>query len=369
VIANVAAGELLGSVRSEIDFPADLVVLINPASASLKAKEFVDLLAREGVTLYRVDAKGNRYERPLMVSVTSAADTATRTFFPIGQRLGTIGKKFRSYGAQFCTPATGQRSYAIRTAGQNPVLHSHVVSATALASSATAAELDVREQVDPTSREWSLSFNGQKERFTIKKKPNAYNDTPYWIARVPKSLIPNHSDIFGLDTVRLVQALIRVSGVLTPESWTAMERETSVRPLGLAVRASGTLVFVDQLRRVFTVPPGSTQPKFSACFPGNVDIAATIGAFAGPDAAGMVVSHEVFKGGEKKFEQLYATEFIPLYYDKLVPIKPQELKSSMQFLAASADLEGGRLYLATKEQLYVADLAKKKPEPRPLIAL
>lgn len=369
VIADVGAGEILGSVKSEIDFPADLVVLINPASASLKAKEFVDLLAREGVTLYRVDAKGNRYERPMIVSVTSAADTATRLLFPIGQRLGTIGKKFRSYGAQFCTPATGQRSYAIRTAGQNAVLHSHVVSAAALAPGTTAAGLDLREQVDAASRERMISFNGQKDRFTIRKKPNAFNQTPYWILRVPKSLIPNHSDIFGVDTIRLLQALVRVTGALAPESRTVLERDSSVRPIGLAVRASGALIFVDELRRVYTVPPGSTQPEFSACFPGNVDLAAVIGAFAGPDAAGMVLSHEVFKGGEKKFKQFYATEFIPLHYDKLGPIKVQALKSSMQFLAASADLEGGKLYLVTKEQLYVADLAKKKPEPRPLIAL
>jgi pimeloyl-ACP methyl ester carboxylesterase len=369
VIADVAAGELLGSDKTEVSFPADLVVLINPASSSLHAKELIDLLARQGVTLYRVDAKGNRYERPLMVSVTSAADTATRTFFPIGQSLGNIGKKFRSYGAEFCTPATGQRSYLIHTAGQYPVLYSHTVSAAPLPSSAAAAELDLREQVDPVSHERTISFNGEKERFTIKKQPNAFNDTPYWIARVPKSLIPNHSDVFGLNTVRLVQALVRVSGALTPGSRTVMERETSVRPIGLAVRASGALVFLDQLRRVYTVPRGSTQPEFSACLPGDVDPAAAIGAFAGPDTAAVVLSHVVLKGGEKKLEQFYATEFIPLPYDKLVPVKPQELKSSIQFLAASADLEGGKLYLATKEELYVADLAQKKPEPRPLIAI
>lgn len=369
VIADVAAGVLLGSDKTEVSFPADLIVLINPASSSLHAKELIDLLARQGVTLYRVDAKGNRYERPLMVSVTSAADTATRTFFPIGQSLGNIGKKFRSYGAEFCTPATGQRSYVIHTSGQYPVLYSHAVSAAPLPSGNAAAELDLREQVDPLSHERTISFNGQTERFTIKRQPSAFNDTPYWIARVPKSLIPNHSDIFGLNTVRFIQAVIRVSGALTPGTRTVMERETAVRPIGLAIRASGALIFVDQLRRIYTVPVGSTQPEFTACLPGDVDAAAAIGAFAGPNAGGVVVSHAVLKGGEKKLVEFYATEFIPLPYDKLVPVRAQELKSSIQFLAASADLAGGKLYLATKKELYIADLAQKKPEPRPLIAM
>ncbi len=369
-VIDVAAGELLGSVKSEVDFPADLVVLINQASASIHAKQFVDLLTREGVTLYRVDPQGRRYERPLVVSVTSETDTATRVLFPVGQTLWSLGRHFRKYGPQFCTPAASQRGYQLYTAGHQPVLHSHIVTGARLPTgSADKPDLGFRADIDPNTREQTISFNGARHRFTIKRKPRAFNDTPYWIMRVPKTLIPDHSDIFGPNTIRLVTALVRASGAVARESRTVLVRETGVRPIGLGFTPAGGLVLFDQLRRVYTLPVASSQPVFIACLPGPVDPAALIGAFPGPESFTVIQRHEVIKGDEKKGEKLYRTELIRMDYKGTQAAKPKELKATARFLAASGDARKGKLYLADAEALYVADLSKKKPRPEVLTKL
>ncbi len=362
-VADVAAGLLLGSTRSEIDFPADLVVLINPASPSMLAKQFVDLLVREGARLYRVGPQGKRFERPLMVSITSRSDMATRTLFPTGQRLATLARRFRKYGPEFCTPATSQRSYQLYTAGHQTVLHSHELIGKPLPDTArTVAELDVRVEIDPETQQQAISFSGLNNRYTLRRFLGAFNDTPYWITRVPESVIPNHSDIFGEESLRLITALIRASGALQPASRTVLVRETEIRPLGLTVGASGELLFVDQLRRIFRVPQGTTEPVLVACLPGNVDPTAGIGASTQAESATFILSREELKKGRGIFH----TELVKFKYEVSSPLKPTRVDSSTRFLAGTVSPKGDTLYLATQERLYAASLSKKKPRPRPI---
>ncbi|NHZ73498.1 MAG: hypothetical protein GWP16_03400 [Nitrospirae bacterium] len=55
----------------EIQPSADMVILVNPASQSMMAKNMVGLLKRNRLQFYREDEDGNRREAPLIVSVTS----------------------------------------------------------------------------------------------------------------------------------------------------------------------------------------------------------------------------------------------------------------------------------------------------------
>ena len=61
VMTQAMAAMIFSGAQAQADFPADLVVLINPASEAVHAKEFIDLLARDGIATYRVDDKGRRY--------------------------------------------------------------------------------------------------------------------------------------------------------------------------------------------------------------------------------------------------------------------------------------------------------------------
>ncbi len=169
----------VGAETGQLDFPIDLVMLINPASSSLRAKQLIEVFARGRTKVYQIDKKGKRYERPLMISVTSTTDVATRVLYPMGTSLGLIFTRFRTYGSEFCSPTAKQRKFYLLTGGHNKILHSHVVTAKSLPKQGGAGnELALQFGYDPAAQEETISFNGRKHRFTMKKKRGALNYTP-----------------------------------------------------------------------------------------------------------------------------------------------------------------------------------------------
>ena len=82
---------------------------------------------------------------------------------------------------------------------------------------------------------WCGSANGDTQRFTVRSLRGAANNTPYWIVQVPRQLIPGHSGFFTDDTLRLIGALIDVSGAVKPGVTTEMVHDSRVRPNNLEV--------------------------------------------------------------------------------------------------------------------------------------
>jgi hypothetical protein len=348
----------------EIKIPVDLILLLNPASPSIQAKQVLEVFGRERLKVYRVDKEGHRFERPLVISITSETDWATGVAYPIGAKLGAAGLAFRDYGPQFCSPYAKQRAFYTHTPGHEPPLYSHIVTAAPLPAG-TQPLPNWRYVKDPESDQPAISFDGPHYRFTIKRKPRALNDTPYWIMPVPHALIKDHSDIFNDNTLALYRTLAGVTGALLPESTTVVTHETGVRPIGLAVRSTGELLFADASRRLFAVPKGTTNPLFLACIPPGFDPADIIGEFRDKDALVIVFSTNV--GDAKKVE--YRTEMFPLSAASLSAgkIKLTRFDSAQRFYAATADPQAQKAYLATKNEIYVADLRQHSPKPEPLL--
>jgi hypothetical protein len=371
VMTQAMSALLFSGAQAQEDFPADLVVLINPASEAVHAKEFIDLLARDGIAIYRVDTKGKRYSRPLIVSVTSEGDLATRLYFPIGARLGGLGKHYRKYGPEFCSPGESQRAFLLHTSGNMEVLFSHTVTRQPLPPGTQVPEADVQLRVkkDPTTGKTSFSFTGLHDRYTVKSIPRTLNQTPYWIMRVPKSLIPNHSDIFGPDTLRLLMALVRVTGAFAPAFHTEVTQETIAQPLYVKVLASGDVLIVDELRRLHTLTPGQLRPVFLACFPHTI-VSSVIGSYSDGRSAVVVTNEAVPGKGKDKGTWVYQTQVFDIA-NLLVPTagKPKTLKGSARYQLATADPQKGKVFLLAENTLYVADLSKEAPEPQPLVSL
>jgi hypothetical protein len=371
VMTQAMSAMLYSGNRTHEDFPADLVVLINPASEAIHAKEFIDLLARDGIAIYRVDAKGHRYSRPLIVSVTSENDLATRLYFPVGARLGGLGKHYRKYGSEFCSPGESQRAFLLHTSGNMEVLYSHTVARQPLPPGTQVPETDVQLRVekDPATGETSFSFTGLHDRYTVSSIPRGLNRTPYWIMRVPKSMIPNHSDIFGPDTLRLLMALVRVTGAFAPGFHTEVIQETIAQPLYVKVLPSGAVLIVDQLRRFHILAPGQSRPVFLACFPHTI-VSSVIGSYSDGRSAVVITNEAVPGKGKDKSTWVYQTQVFDIA-NVLVPTagKPITLKGSSGYQVATADPEGRKVFLVAENTLYVADLSKEAPEPQPLVSL
>lgn len=373
-LAQAVISALLAAPGQELIFPADLVVLFNPAGSAMQAKQLVDVLARNRLKTYRFDDSGQRFERPLLLSFTSETDKATRNYFPLGMGIKAANKKFRRYGSEYCSPISKQSWLYTHTAGHTPALFSHEVSV-GYRSDPIRSEKErnlenglpprYEAEYDPLTQQMAFSFNGEKQRFTIKRKPRALNDTPYWIMQVPRELIPNHSQIFSADTFALVEAALAFSGALEARANNLVVREDGVRPVAVVPRPNGGALFLDRSRAVYAVRPGSTRPIFLSCMRESFDPSDAIGFHVAAHLAYVALVRPA--GGTDSRCQTEVYEFV-IENDRYRQLSQTRLSGSDCFAAAAFDVPGKQVYLSLEEEgepgLFVADLSQKSPEPK-----
>ncbi len=107
---------------------ADLIILVNPASQSVHAKNTLSILKRNRLKFYRKDREGENHEAPFIVSITSTGDTDTGSLYPAALGVKAWTKKFRQYGPTDCCPVPNQKVFYKQTAGHNLALHSGAVT-------------------------------------------------------------------------------------------------------------------------------------------------------------------------------------------------------------------------------------------------
>ncbi len=369
-IAQVLVGEVV-TLRDKHAFevPIDLVVLLNEAAPALLARQLVEVFARHRVRVYRVDDKGNRVERPLLISITSTADWATRYAYPIGNTFGAVFKRFRKYGSDYCSPgAASQKEYYKRTAGHVPALYTHIVTGEPLPKGAQPAD-GVRIEFDADSGRRTVSFDGKKNSYTIRRSPQSFNDTPYWIMQMPASMSNGHSDIFNFDTDRLLGALMRWTGAPLPNTKTVLVHRAGVSPIGLTIHpVTGELVFANRSRRLYTVRAGSSKTVFLACT--KTDYTSFIGSFSGPEAVFVVNNREILKKGKPvRYETEMRRVSVFVAELELEASPPLKFSGSQRFLGATGDAERQKVYLSTQDAIYVADVAADSPAPKRLTGI
>jgi pimeloyl-ACP methyl ester carboxylesterase len=227
-------------------FPADLIVLVNPASPALFARSLLSSVEAWGVSAKeRVDqrfaCKGSARWRPLIVSVTSKGDSATGTAFPLGTTLGYSLQRYRDYDGKGPDDAPadnakqGQRYYATHTEGHVEQLFSHTLDHQGAAPvSGEAQPCDN----DPCAHPDVLCYRSGGSRFTLTRRTGTNNvNSPYWIMQAPVSLIADHSAIFVEPFVELLGGLLDVVGIVAPTSTaapTAAHRPRAIAPGGTA---------------------------------------------------------------------------------------------------------------------------------------
>jgi hypothetical protein len=376
-LSQAVVGALLAPRGDEVVFPADLVVLLNPAGSASQTKQLVDILGRSRIKTYRTDASGRTYERPLLVSLTSRADHVTRRYLPLGMKANAVNKKFRTYGEEYCSPISTQRSLYTHSAGHIQALHSHQVEVSerpALRPEAQSGPrypsfLSYEEHDDPETQQLAFSFDGEFERFSVRRKPRALNDTPYWIMHVPKELIPNHSDVLNEDTFRFVEALLVMSGAYDAEVTTRALREDGVRPVSVIPRPDGAALFLDRNRGVYSVARGSRRPVFVTCLEPSIDPSQGIGFQASGNLAHVVLQ------APQEGEDECRTEVRELRVDprRAYASRSRQLGGSRCYSAATVDTGDQRVFLSFVDesgvQLWVADLGEETPRPELLVRL
>ncbi len=377
-LAQVFVGALSAAVAQdlhEVRFPADLVLLVNPASQAMEAKQLVDIFGRNHIKFQRSDSAGRTYEVPLVVSMTSTADLATRVLFPVGMRLKIIGNSFRPYGAESCARGR-QAEYFRHTAGHERSLHSHLVEVTPIAAETdqpaagdierTMGRLDYN--YDPVTRLRTWSAEGQKLRYSIHQNPRSWNDTPYWVMEVPPSIIPDHSTIFGRETIEFAGLLIAMSGALEGEDNRArLVRDDRVKPVVLSTRTDGSVSFLDRSQRIFEIEPGSTVPRFVACVPDQLTAVEDVIGVAGTGEVAWVAG--TLRGYGKKAEEITVGVTRVGVGDRGLRRLGSRSRRVSSPTPRRSISDRSRLFVATVDEagVDVVDLTQKKLVPEPLL--
>jgi SMP-30/Gluconolactonase/LRE-like region len=370
-LAQAIIGGLGAAVQQDVHdvaFPADLVLLINPASQSIEAKELVDIFDRHHLKLYREGRDGETYEVPLVVSMTSTADLATRVLFPLGMRLRGIGNRFRPYGPESCARGR-QKDYFRQTAGHQRPLHSHLVEAEALPSSerkggdaalVRAFRGSLTHTYDAATRLQTWSAEGERLRYHIRQNPRSWNDTPYWVMEVPPSIIPDHYQIFGQETIEFAGMLIAMSGALEGGDGRArLVRDDRIKPVIVSARSNGTIRFLDRSQQIFGIDPESSEPRFVSCVPESLTaVEDVIGVAGTPEVAWLAGT---LRGFGKRAEDTRIGVTRISVADRGLEAHDRALPRGVDATAAAFDLDRGRMFLARKDrpEIDIIDLTNR----------
>jgi len=171
----------------------DLTVLLNEAAPATHAKQFLEFLKCHGTVLLRA---GEHF--PLFLSITSDGDAATSIALPIGQAVARIELKTRAYGGSSDPPEiANQSTYYTHSAANIPALHSHELRSGPCLDGEKAVPF-AKSILDRYSL-CEVHYSGSTPY---------WNHTPYWITKIPVSIVPDHSDIFHPELYGFLSAFL-----------------------------------------------------------------------------------------------------------------------------------------------------------------
>ncbi len=232
---------------------ADTVVLVNPADTAVHASQMVRVMQD-----YQVQYKRNGRDAPLLVSLTSKGDWATGWLYSGATWISrhVLGSFMTSSSGATSTKA--QEDATVTSVGWHTSIHSHELNeakgiaplplpdplrrgvvqteserADYLMSQnfkpSKPNEKTLAVWLDPTLRRKQVS-SGPLKAYNLELLNNPNNNTPYWIFRVPKFVVYNHTDIWNSNFIGLLTAIHNASREPKPSISKPIPRPTSPLP-------------------------------------------------------------------------------------------------------------------------------------------
>jgi hypothetical protein len=229
---------------------ADLVVFLNTAAPAIKAVPLLDYLAVQKLE-YREDApglpqgNGEGRNRPLLVSITTPADSATGLLFPIAFSAKAFGQKITGTSMkgqqpiQCFDPKSGTTSQS-KTA---PAISSFNISSAAQMGFIQSHELidlgppqtpGVLKTCPPGSNSidaYHYGIPGHCFQVQPKTEPDTCNKTPYWIMTTDGNIIPDHGTIFTQRLLDLIKEFLPEpnTNIIIPPRLTTLQERVAAR--------------------------------------------------------------------------------------------------------------------------------------------
>ena len=215
-------------VDSTLRPPADLILLVNPATEALSARNLMyALCSSEEETTEAIsevqemltdESRKILERRPWIVSVTSTSDYATGRYFPQAVQLARFvgGKRNREFleGHEGCERNLGSyEDLVVRTAGHSERMVSHEVVMRPGRNACERRSLDLGTEGEGPPASDVLFGTGSGAALLRKASPDP--DMPdaalgrkYWIAKATPEISRDHNDVFNRHTLGLATGLI-----------------------------------------------------------------------------------------------------------------------------------------------------------------
>ncbi len=190
-----------------VQFP-DLVLLLNAATDSRIAQEMSGLLQKERLSR-DIQCPPYSYSGPVVVSVTSEKDMATKTLFPLGRP----GHKSEGHDASVFTHSLVRLSPGATCSPKGP---EHIMVSFNQAWHCLRSPEMNNGQLTSIALDLPQGKKGEEGnpchvRYRIKPiRPLA--SPAFWIFQVPGDVIGGHSDVFNARSNLFVMALAQASG-------------------------------------------------------------------------------------------------------------------------------------------------------------
>lgn len=218
--------------------PFDFILFLNSAAPSIYAKEMRDFLEADRKAQGR-EAGGSA---PVIISLTSTADSATGGIFPAANFLApldpSLARRYTNgiFGTNGQTHAgIRQSEFYTKTPGHQPYLVNHwivpekeIAPASDAGTDAVFADnLSQDGKQDPyvflTSKgkhpaaAWRITTHPPCHPVTLNGLPLSMPDSDYWIMNCGEELIAGHGDIWSTTTMEMYAGLYRLAAHLKNE--------------------------------------------------------------------------------------------------------------------------------------------------------
>lgn len=222
---------------------ADAIILMNPALSSLSAKKLIDAFKANP---FRMEVPGSppRHKLPLVVCLNSEGDSPNRYAFPFGSWLGrrvqmintNASGQYRDSYPEGGYPGDQGKAHQT-TVGWNDLLISHRALLHDYTTDSAQPGKKVRNQGSSQNLEWDLVTSNQtpwnvgrelqddgtppppgsfivflKEKRMIVSPQSGWNDTPFWVLRLDKSVCRDHSDLENPNMMAVYAAIAHLTG-------------------------------------------------------------------------------------------------------------------------------------------------------------
>ncbi|MBN8711455.1 MAG: hypothetical protein BGO12_10410 [Verrucomicrobia bacterium 61-8] len=166
--------------------PADLTILINPASESLYARQL------------KLAMKNWKSPHPAIISLTSESDLVTAVAWPAANWISNVFGGFRKYVRQGTRES--QKSFVVSTAGHDPRMPTH-----AFVYEGPATVPDGRSAFEynadkATAKRFYVSQPNGTSAYGLETlpggRPGALPTGGYWVLHVPSEILKGHGGIF-----------------------------------------------------------------------------------------------------------------------------------------------------------------------------